>query len=148
MPRVKPTIKAKVAEGKQPKTWKKYEGTLSDFVLFCGENSVKHVDQVTLTLIDDYRLRRAATLVPIGQTQLYHDISLLKRFFAWCAERQMAMVNPLANQRYSRPTQRRRSVVPNLEKVNAILAALPARIVEPVAALAFGGMRNSNCRNL
>lgn len=144
-------IEFKVSEGKQPKTWGKYDGTLKDFVTFAAEKKVGWVDQVKLTLIDAYLARRVEQKVrgkKIGAVQIYHDMSLLKRFFAWCFDRKMSLENPLANQTYSRPTQRRKERIPTLDEVNAILAALPSRVVTPVAVLAFGGMRSSNCRNL
>lgn len=144
-------IKDKIADGTQPKTWKKYDGTLREFNSFCAENGRKHLDQVTLGVIDGYKQKRAITKVrgkTLSKTQQYHDLSLLKRFFAWCRERNMLTDDPLAKQRFSRPPLRRHKSPPTLAQVDTILAALPARIQAPVAVLALTGMRSANCRHL
>ncbi len=104
-----------------------------------------------LSLIDayqEYRSRQKVRGEKIGPTQKYHDISLLKRFLLWCADRKMTLDNPLANQKFSKPTPKRRGSSPTMEQVNTILPALPPRIHAPVAVLAFGGMRSANCRQL
>jgi integrase len=141
----------KKASGLRPKTLAKYGGTLTAFGEFATMKKATRVDQVTLELFDAYRTSRSEQKVrgkAIGKTQMYHDSSLLSRFLYWCVDRNMIAVNPLASQKLSRPTPKRKEVVLTLEHLNAILAALPKRIVAPVAVLAFGGMRSANCRNL
>lgn len=139
------------AEGRAPKTTTKYDGTLRSFVAFAETNNVRRVDQVTLTLVDEFRFFRSQQLVrgkAIGDTQKHHDVSLLKRFFAWCADRQMTPASPLATQKPPRRNLRRKEQVLTIEQLERILAELPARLFGPVAVLAFTGMRSSNCRQL
>jgi integrase len=137
--------------GNRPSTLKKYRGTLAGFVAFSGTKKVCRIDQVTLSLIDAYMAHRSKQSVrgrKTGKVQKYHDLSLLKRFLQWCADRQMIGANPLERQKVSRPPTHRREECLTLAQVDRILSALPARMQGPVAVLAFGGMRSANCSQL
>jgi hypothetical protein len=81
-------VEFKKAAGNQKKSWGKDDGTLKGFVAFAATKKVTRVDQVTLSLVDDYSKFRSEQKVrgkKIGPTQKWHDNSLLKRFLQWCA---------------------------------------------------------------
>lgn len=142
---------AKKASGLRPKTIQKYHGTLVSFSDFATQKGVLYLDGIRLVLLDAYEALRNQTEVrgkKLSAKQKYHDLSLLKRFFEWCVERDYIAVNPLKAKRITSPTPRRRLFIPTITDVDQILKALPKRIHAPVAMLAFGGMRSSNCRNL
>jgi integrase len=145
-------VNYKKSSGNQPKSYGKDNGTLKNFNAFAADKGVVRVDQVTLTLIDGFREHRSQQLVrgkTIGPTQKYHDLALLKRFFEWCAARQMMPANPMDSEKVTRPPQRRREkCTPTIDQVNTILGALPPRMYGPVAVLTFTGMRSANCRQL
>lgn len=139
------------ASGLARKTIGKYHGTLMDFAEFARSKRVQRVDQISLKLFDEYRSHRSNQKVRgkvIGKTQMYHDASLLKRFLQWCADRHMIAANPLAAQKFSKPTPKRKEFVPTLGEIDLILSEVPKRIQVVIAVLAFGGMRSANCRNL
>lgn len=144
-------VDGKLTNGVRPKTISKYAGTLRGFAAFAARGGVIRVGRATLPLVDAYRAWRRTVVVRgrlVGPAQMYHDAALLKQFFKWCADRGMTASNPLANQRFHKPTPRRCQRVLTLDQINAVLATLPERSRGPVAVLAFAGMRSSDCRNL
>ncbi len=120
---------ANEVSGLRAKTIQKYHGTLTAFCEFAADKGATRLDQVSLVLIDAYQASRSFAEVrgkKVGATQKYHDLSLLKRLFAWCVERDLVAANPLEGKRITRPTPRRRLVIPSIADVNRILEALRA----------------------
>lgn len=71
-------------EGRRRKTIVKYIGILDRFIGFAKTQGIVNTKDVKLTLIDNHRAERGKSLSP---KSMHHEGSLLKLFFAWCAER-------------------------------------------------------------
>jgi integrase len=138
-------LECKKTDRKRAKTRSKYDGILRKFVAFCEASDTKYVDAVHVRLVDAFRKQRS---LQIGPTQMHHDGRSLKTFLAWCADRGMTRSNPLANQKYTRPTPKRKDRVLTLEQVNAILDEARPQLKPILAVLAFTGMRSGDARHL
>lgn len=71
---------------------------------------------------------------------MHSEGQLLKKFLAWCAERGLIEVNPLATRRFRPPKYEPREG-PTLEQVNLILSSASATLKPVLDMLAFTGAR-------
>lgn len=94
-------IKYQKTEGRRRKTVVKQEGVLRrKFAPFAGEKGVVSVEDVTLTVIDDYRASQVSKLAP---KSMHNEGVILKNFLGWCTDRKYLEANPLATRKFRRP---------------------------------------------
>jgi integrase len=101
-------------------------------------------DPVTTALFDRYRASRKKIH---SVRTVYHESVVVKQWVKWCKQRGLLANNPLEDCRFEKPAIDPKGG-PNLEQVDAILAAATESRCPLFAMLAFTGMRVGEERNL
>lgn len=131
-------------EGSRPKTITKYRGILNRFREFVEQKRKKHLEDVRLELIDQYRSLRTKE---IAAKTMNLEGALLKSFFEWCLDRDWIKANPLSARKFKPPKSKAKDA-PSLAQVDEILTEA-SEIRSPVlAVLAFTGMRSGEAQRL
>jgi len=131
-------------EGRRYRTYRRYQGILTEFCGFAGSKRVVHLDDVTLVLVDAYRADRKQSL---SERSMHNEGQLIKGFLAWCEEREFVAQNPLYKRRFSRPKPKARKA-PSLSEFNAVLELASELRMPQFAFLAFTGARSGECRSV
>ena len=130
--------------GRRYRTYRRYRGILNELLDFAQKSAVVYITDVTLVLIDAYRVERKEAL---AERSMANEARLIKHFLGWCEEREFIPRNPLWKTKIPRPKPKARKA-PSLENVNAALQLASDLRTPQLAFLAFTGARAGECRNL
>ena len=124
-------------DGRAAKTITRYAGELKAFSSFAASRRVHILTGVSPRLFDAYRAHRSTDHKPAS---VCHESVVTKGFLKWCVTRGFLHENPLALYKIAKPPREQRPA-PTLAQVNAILQECSPRLRDPVALLAFTGVR-------
>jgi len=137
-------IDSRKVAGRSPKTTTKYGSEIESFIKFVSGRGFRFMDQITPSLVDDYRSRRAKSLW--SSTLDNHGIILT----SWCKfakGRGLIARNPLAEFRLESPVRRRHPAT-TPEQITEILKESTGMFRWIIATLAFTGARANEGLNL
>ncbi len=128
-------------EDRTPATLKRYRPELERWRRFFESHAVKHVDDITLSLVEQYRSRRKPQVAP---ATLYHETILIKQLVNFALNRDILRRDPLKDLSVTRPRPTPQPCF-TLDQVNAILAEA-GRYADLFMLLAFTGLRIGESR--
>jgi integrase len=131
-------------ENRRPKTVTKYKGFFEIFREFATAHNALRVAQVTLALIDQYRVFRKPQL---SKKSMHNEAVMLKTFLKWAKQRKYIMENPLAEAKFERPRLEPRGGPTQAEVEKILKTAREPRLTQ-YAVLAFTGMRSGELQRL
>jgi integrase len=126
------------------KTLVKYRGVLNVFEQFCTTKGVVRLDQVTVTLLDQYRVLRKPQCH--SKTMSLEGV-IIKQLFKWSKSRKLILENPIADYRIEKHKSEPRPG-PSLEQVLKFLCVARGRLGWMLAVLICTGMRSGDLRHL
>jgi len=137
-------ISSRKVAGRSPKTTTKYSSEIDSFTKFASGRGFRFMDQITASLLDDYRSRRAKVLK--SYTLHNHGI-ILKSWFKFAKGRGLIAKNPLAEFRLESPIRRRHPAT-TTDQITQILEESTGTLQWIFATLAFTGARANEGLNL
>lgn len=128
-------------EDRAPTTLKRYRPELERWSRFFEEHGARYIDDITLSLVEQYRSRRKPQVAP---ATLYHETTLIRQLVNFAIKRDLLRRDPLKDLSVARPRPTPQPCF-TLEQVNAILAE-SGRYADLFMLLAFTGLRIGESR--